>query len=185
MCYVSLRCPHQFPPIKFTTRTDLIQGVPVRRQSRSIYLTDDSCISSWDLRLVGDDDSFPTFTNIPSGSVPFLLKEHLSYSQLATFALASYPYSLKLLWSPIVDSVYFPSVGRRKSWIIPMQIITGSLMLYISINVQKLLDNVITCLIKLSYANMLRFSQQTTSPSSQLFLHPWSSFPQPRVRYPL
>ncbi|KAM6498364.1 Acetyl-coenzyme A transporter 1 [Amanita muscaria] len=75
------------------------------------------------------------------GSVPFLLKEHLSYSQLATFALSSYPYSLKLLWSPIVDSVYFVSVGRRKSWIIPMQLIVGTLMLYISLNVQRLMDD--------------------------------------------
>ncbi|KAF9015444.1 acetyl-coenzyme A transporter 1 [Cyathus striatus] len=75
------------------------------------------------------------------GSIPFLLKEHLSYSQLATFALSSYPYSLKLLWSPIVDSVFFKSVGRRKSWIVPMQFIVGSLMLYISLNVQKLLDD--------------------------------------------
>lgn len=75
------------------------------------------------------------------GSVPFLLKEHLSYSQLATFALSSYPYSLKLLWSPIVDSVFFKSIGRRKSWIIPMQLIVGTLMLYISLNVQKLLDD--------------------------------------------
>ncbi|KAL0950664.1 hypothetical protein HGRIS_007449 [Hohenbuehelia grisea] len=75
------------------------------------------------------------------GSVPFLLREHLSYSQLGTFALSSYPYSLKLLWSPIVDSVFFTSVGRRKSWIIPMQLIVGTLMLYISMNVQKLLDD--------------------------------------------
>ncbi|KAF5356065.1 hypothetical protein D9756_004015 [Leucocoprinus leucothites] len=74
-------------------------------------------------------------------SIPFLLKEHLSYSQLATFALSSYPYSLKLLWSPIVDSVFFKSVGRRKSWIIPMQLIVGTLMLYISLNVQKLMDD--------------------------------------------
>lgn len=77
-----------------------------------------------------------------SGSVPFLLKEHLSYSQIATFALSSYPYSLKLLWSPIVDSVYFPSVGRRKSWIIPMQLIVGTLMLYISTNVERLMNDV-------------------------------------------
>ena len=76
------------------------------------------------------------------GSVPFLLREHLSYSQLATFALSSYPYSLKLLWSPIVDSVFIKSIGRRKSWIIPMQLTVGTLMLYISVNVQKLLDDV-------------------------------------------
>jgi MFS family permease len=74
------------------------------------------------------------------GSVPFILREHLSYSQLGVFALSSYPYSLKLLWSPVVDSLFVPSIGRRKSWIIPMQVILGSLMLYISINVQKLLD---------------------------------------------
>jgi len=84
-----------------------------------------------------------TFTSLlVTGSVPFLLKEHLSYSQLATFALSSYPYSLKLLWSPIVDSLFFKSFGRRKSWIVPMQLIVGTLMLYISLNVQKLLDDV-------------------------------------------
>jgi len=75
------------------------------------------------------------------GSIPFILREHLSYSQLATFALSGYPYSLKLIWSPIVDAVYFPSVGRRKSWIIPMQTIIGALMLWISFTVQELMDN--------------------------------------------
>ncbi|KAF9243913.1 acetyl-coenzyme A transporter 1-domain-containing protein [Melanogaster broomeanus] len=64
--------------------------------------------------------------------VPFILREHLSYSQLGVFALSNYPLFLKLLWSPIVDSTFFPSIGRRKSWIIPMQLIIGSLMLYIS-----------------------------------------------------
>ncbi|KAK7039310.1 acetyl-coenzyme A transporter 1-domain-containing protein [Favolaschia claudopus] len=75
------------------------------------------------------------------GSMPFILQKQLSYSQLATFALCGYPYSLKLLWSPIVDSVFFSSFGRRKSWIIPMQLITGTLMLYISLNIQRLMDN--------------------------------------------
>jgi hypothetical protein len=35
--------------------------------------------------------------------------------------LQAYPYSLKLLWSPIVDSLFSESFGRRKSWIIPIQ----------------------------------------------------------------
>lgn len=30
--------------------------------------------------------------------------------------------SFKLLWSPIVDSVYWPAVGRRRSWILPLQV---------------------------------------------------------------
>ncbi|KAI0809284.1 MFS general substrate transporter [Irpex lacteus] len=75
------------------------------------------------------------------GSLPFLLKEHLSYSQIAVFSLASYPYSLKLLWSPIVDSLFIPSVGRRRSWIIPMQLLIGTLMLAISFNAEEYMNN--------------------------------------------
>ena len=32
--------------------------------------------------------------------------------------MASYPYSFKLLWSPVVDSVYSLAFGRRKSWVV-------------------------------------------------------------------
>ncbi|OCH92678.1 MFS general substrate transporter [Obba rivulosa] len=75
------------------------------------------------------------------GSIPFILREHLSYSELAIFSLSGYPYSFKLLWSPIVDSVFFRSLGRRKSWIIPMQLIIGTIMLVISFNAEELMKN--------------------------------------------
>ena len=67
---------------------------------------------------------------LASGSVPFLLKKHLSYGQIGVFSLASYPYSLKLLWSPIVDAVWSPKLGRRKSWILPIQMFSGFAMIY-------------------------------------------------------
>ena len=67
---------------------------------------------------------------LAAGSVPFLLKSHLSYGQIGVFSLASYPYSLKLLWSPIVDAVWSPKLGRRKSWILPIQFCSGFGMLY-------------------------------------------------------
>lgn len=67
---------------------------------------------------------------LAGGSVPFLLKPHLSYGQLGVFSLASYPYSLKLLWSPIVDAVWSTRVGRRKSWILPIQLCSGFAILY-------------------------------------------------------
>ncbi|CAO3683887.1 unnamed protein product [Umbelopsis vinacea] len=63
------------------------------------------------------------------GSIPFLLKAKMSYSEIAIFSLSSWPYSLKLLWSPIVDAIYWPELGRRKSWIIPIQTLTGLLFL--------------------------------------------------------
>ncbi|KAL4068251.1 acetyl-coenzyme A transporter 1-domain-containing protein [Scleroderma yunnanense] len=75
------------------------------------------------------------------GSIPFILRDHLSYSQLGIFALSNYPYSLKLLWSPLVDSTFIPSIGRRKSWIIPMQLIIGSMMLYIAANAERLFEH--------------------------------------------
>ena len=76
------------------------------------------------------------------GSIPFLLKAKLSYSQIGLFSLASYPYSLKLLWSPIVDAIYSKKVGRRKSWIIPIQLMTGSLFMWLGNNVDHLLSKV-------------------------------------------
>ncbi len=68
---------------------------------------------------------------LAGGSVPFLLKEHLSYAQIGVYSLASYPYSLKLLWSPIVDAVWSTRVGRRKSWILPIQLLSGFGMLWL------------------------------------------------------
>ncbi|KAB8070754.1 acetyl-coenzyme A transporter 1-domain-containing protein [Aspergillus leporis] len=68
---------------------------------------------------------------LATGSVPFLLKPYLSYGQIGVFSLASYPYSLKLLWSPIVDAVWSRRFGRRKSWITPVQVIAGLAMIYL------------------------------------------------------
>lgn len=65
------------------------------------------------------------------GSIPYMLKSEkgntLSYSQFGLFSLAGYPYSLKLLWSPIVDQIYHRRLGRRKSWILPVQLLVGAM----------------------------------------------------------
>lgn len=74
------------------------------------------------------------------GSIPFLLRAKLSYSQIGIFTLCTYPYSLKLLWSPIVDSIFSPKIGRRKSWIVPIQTIVGIMMWWMANNVSVLLD---------------------------------------------
>lgn len=54
-----------------------------------------------------------------------------SYNANAIFALCSWPFSLKLLWAPIVDSCYLKRrYGRRKSWIVPVQSVAGLLMIF-------------------------------------------------------
>ncbi|EQB52057.1 hypothetical protein CGLO_08347 [Colletotrichum gloeosporioides Cg-14] len=76
---------------------------------------------------------------LAGGSVPFLMKDHMSYSEIGIFSLASYPYSLKLLWSPIVDAVWSPKVGRRKSWILPIQLLSGLGMLWLGSTVENMM----------------------------------------------
>ncbi|GAA6013083.1 hypothetical protein JCM10207_006166 [Rhodosporidiobolus poonsookiae] len=74
------------------------------------------------------------------GSIPFLLRAKLSYSQIGLFTLCTYPYSLKLLWSPVVDSVFSPKLGRRKSWIVPIQTIVGLMFWWLGSHVQALME---------------------------------------------
>ena len=72
-----------------------------------------------------------TLQGIPmglSGSVPLLLANRVSYSDQAILSFCSWPFSLKLLWAPIVDTIYLPSFGRRKSWLVPVQMLCGVMM---------------------------------------------------------
>ncbi len=73
------------------------------------------------------------------GSLPLLLKQHVSYTQMGVFSLASYPYSLKLLWSPVVDALWSPVVGRRKSWILPIQTLSGLGMIWLAGHVDEMM----------------------------------------------
>lgn len=86
------------------------------------------------------------------GTMPFLLKTKLSYADIGTFALSTYPYSLKLAWSPVVDSCWVSYVtlpiigtrlglGRRKSWIVPVQLTVGAMLWLLGDNVDRLLLN--------------------------------------------
>ena len=77
---------------------------------------------------------------LAGGSVPFLLKSHLSYGQIGIYSLASYPYSLKLLWSPIVDAIWSTRVGRRKSWILPIQTLSGIGMLWLGSRAEQMME---------------------------------------------
>jgi MFS transporter, PAT family, solute carrier family 33 (acetyl-CoA transportor), member 1 len=71
-----------------------------------------------------------------------LLKAKLSYGQVGVFSLASYPYSMKLLWSPIVDAIYSRKIGRRKSWIVPIQATSSFLLLWLGSHIESLINDV-------------------------------------------
>ena len=86
-----------------------------------------------------------TLQGIPmglGGSIPFLLQQrNVGYSEQAVFNLVSWPFSLKLLWAPLVDAIYSQRFGRRKSWLVPVQLLTGAIMIGISCCVTSLLGD--------------------------------------------
>lgn len=84
------------------------------------------------------------------GSIPFILKSKLSYSQVGVFSLASYPYSLKLFWSPIVDAVYSKTFGRRKSWIIPIQFMSSFVLLWLGAIIAPVMNDAENNLTKIT-----------------------------------
>ncbi|OQR66711.1 acetyl-coenzyme A transporter 1-like [Tropilaelaps mercedesae] len=69
---------------------------------------------------------------ISSAFTMFLQNQKVSYSKQALFSFATWPFSIKFLWAPIVDSLYLKSCGRRKSWLIPMQYLIGIFLLILS-----------------------------------------------------
>ena len=86
-----------------------------------------------------------TLQGIPMGlanSIPLLLQRHgnVSMRQQALFSFVSWPYSIKLLWAPIVDWFHVPWFGRRRSWVIPVQLLVGFLMVAYSYALPTLMD---------------------------------------------
>lgn len=48
-------------------------------------------------------------------TMPIILRQQLSYSAVGTFLVSQYPYSWKAVWSPLVDGLHHPLIGRRKT----------------------------------------------------------------------
>lgn len=76
-----------------------------------------------------------------TGSLPFILSSRkVSYADQGTFSFAFWPFSLKLLWAPIVDAIFIKRLGRRKSWLVPIQYLLGIFMLLFSSHIRDILD---------------------------------------------
>ena len=84
-----------------------------------------------------------TLQGIPMGlgsALPMLMLERgVTTMEMAVFSTVALPFAIKLLWAPLVDSVYSAVVGRRKTWLIPVQAILGLVMLLAGGRVDALL----------------------------------------------
>lgn len=57
----------------------------------------------------------------------------LSASEIGLFALVGLPYSWKFLWAPLLDQFFSRKIGRRRSWLIPVQLLLVLLMVALSV----------------------------------------------------
>ena len=87
-----------------------------------------------------------TLQGIPMGlgaAIPMLMLERgVSTMEQAMFSVVALPFAVKLLWAPLVDSIYSCTFGRRKTWIVPMQGCIGMLMVLAGGRVDMLLGPV-------------------------------------------
>ena len=94
------------------------------------------------------------------GSIPYILTNRgVSYQQQALFSFTFWPFSLKLLWAPIVDGLYSKKLGRRKSWLLPIQYFLGFMLIYLSFHVDNLIEGSIKMLT--AYFFLLNFGAAT------------------------
>lgn len=119
-------------------------GVRKRQQKETSLLMENGSSNAPVMKsnLKGDERNIAllfflyTLQGIPLGlaaAIPMILQNHgVSYRQQAEFSFVQWPFSLKLLWAPIVDSMYSTRIGRRKSWLIPTQYLIGAFMLLLS-----------------------------------------------------
>ena len=76
-----------------------------------------------------------------AASIPLIIQTYgVTWSQQATFSFAFWPFSLKLLWAPIIDSLFIKKFGRRKTWLVPIQYLIGFGMMILSYYINGLLD---------------------------------------------
>ncbi|MCS6912722.1 MAG: MFS transporter [Myxococcota bacterium] len=59
-------------------------------------------------------------------ALPVLLRQQaVSLPAIGLSHLLALPWALKFLWAPAVDRLYWPRLGRRRSWIVPLQLLAS------------------------------------------------------------
>ena len=93
-------------------------------------------------------DALPTFLRHDGGELKVL----------AFLPLVGLPWVIKFLWAPFVDNHWKEKWGRRKSWIIPMQVVVTTTMFILSF-VGLSVENALACVVLLFVASLASATQ--------------------------
>jgi MFS transporter, PAT family, solute carrier family 33 (acetyl-CoA transportor), member 1 len=73
-------------------------------------------------------------------TLPVMMKKYFTYTELGIIALSTFGYMTKFIFSFVVDTKYIDKIGKRRTWIVPTQIIAGVTMWYLSDNLMNLME---------------------------------------------
>ncbi len=66
-------------------------------------------------------------------ALPVMLRaQGVSLEHIGLASLLALPWGLKFLWAPVVDAIGSPRFGRRRSWIVPLQLTAVAVFLLLS-----------------------------------------------------
>ena len=72
----------------------------------------------------------------------YLSSRGAKWKEQGIFNFAFYPFTLKLAWAPFIDALYISRIGRRKSWLIPVQLLIGLTLSIVSLHLSTLIEQV-------------------------------------------
>lgn len=77
-----------------------------------------------------------------SDTFPLIIRKiSKNWKLQSIYGLVFYPFSIKLLWAPIIDVFYIQRLGRRQTWLLPIQIILGVGLIVLSFYIEPLISN--------------------------------------------
>ncbi|MBR8839590.1 MAG: MFS transporter [Stigonema ocellatum SAG 48.90 = DSM 106950] len=74
------------------------------------------------LLFLGFSSGLPLYLISKTPLQAWLTKENVSLGAIGAFSLVGLPYSLKFLWSPLLDRFVPPFLGRRRGWLVITQL---------------------------------------------------------------
>lgn len=75
------------------------------------------------LLLLGFSSGLPLYLTSKDPLQAWLTQEGVDLKVIAAFSIAAVPYSLKFLWSPLLDRFVPPFLGRRRGWLVVTQLV--------------------------------------------------------------
>ncbi len=90
--------------------------------------------------------------------VPAWLRDaHVDLKTIGLFSLVSFPYTWKFLWSPLMDSIVPPFLGRRRGWAVLTQL--GLMLALAAFSLLDPTENIFTIAVVVSVVALLSASQ--------------------------